>query len=127
MADKGRLTAVLDWELAHAGDIHEDLAWLWTRGAHSAFGDPRRRIAEYEAAAGRMLDPDRLAWHIAFVTFKSVLGLQRRMHREGDDPGLFIILIAIIAYETLLCAALARLLGMRSEEHTSELQSLMPI
>jgi len=112
MADKGRLTAVLDWELAHAGDIHEDLAWLWTRGAHSAFGDPRRRIAEYEAAAGRTLDPDRLAWHIAFVTFKSVLGLQRRMHREGDDPGLFIILIAIIAYETLLCAALARLLGM---------------
>lgn len=112
MADGGRLTAILDWELAHAGDIHEDLAWLWTRGAHSAFGDPRQRIAEYEAAAGRTLDPERLAWHIAFVTFKSVLGLQRRMHRQGDDPGLFIILIAIIAYETLLCAALARLLGM---------------
>lgn len=110
MADKGRLTAILDWELAHAGDIHEDLAWLWIRGAHTAFGDPRQRIAEYEAAAGRALDPDRLAWHVAFVTFKSVLGLQRRMHQSGEDPGLLIVIIGLLTYETLLCAALSRVL-----------------
>lgn len=115
MADNGRVSAILDWELAHAGDIHEDLAWLWTRGAHTAFGDPRQRIAEYEAAAGKPLDRERLAWHVAFVTFKSVIGLQRRMHTPGEDPGLLIILIATITYETLLCAALARILGIRLE------------
>jgi len=113
MVDNGRVSAILDWELAHAGDIHEDLAWLWTRGAHTAFGDPRQRIAEYEAAAGKALDPDRLAWHVAFVTFKSVIGLQRRMYAQGDDPGLLIILIAILTYETLLCAALGRILGIQ--------------
>lgn len=113
MADNGRVSAILDWELAHAGDIHEDLAWLWTRGAHTAFGDPRQRIAEYELAAGKPLDRERLAWHVAFVTFKSVIGLQRRMHTPGEDPGLLIILIASITYETLLCVALARILGIR--------------
>lgn len=112
MVDDGRVSAILDWELAHAGDIHEDLAWLWTRGAHTAFGDPQQRIAEYEAAAGKPIDPDRLAWHVAFVTFKSVLGLQRRMHAQGDDPGLLVILIATLAYETLLCVALGRILGL---------------
>lgn len=110
MVHDGKVSAILDWELAHAGDPHEDLAWLWTRGAHTPFGDPRQRLAEYEAAAGRALDPARLAWHVAFVTFKSVLGLQRRMHAPGEDAGLFVILIAVITYEALLCATLARLL-----------------
>ncbi len=113
MVADGRISAILDWELAHAGDVHEDLAWLWIRGAHTPFGAPEQRIAEYETAAGQRLDPERLAWHVAFVTFKSVVSLQRRMHAPGDDPGLLLIQIAVLTYETLLCAALARILGQR--------------
>ena len=32
MVDGGRVSAMIDWELAHVGDPHEDMAWLWMRG-----------------------------------------------------------------------------------------------
>lgn len=112
MVEDGKVSAILDWELAHAGDIHEDLAWLWVRGAHTAFGNPYQRIDEYEKVAGARIDPQRLAWHIAFVTFKSVIGLKRRVYADGDDPGLLMIQIASLAYDTLFCAALADILGV---------------
>lgn len=64
------LAAVLDWELAHAGDPHEDLAWIqlppWR------FGQIDRPLAGLSAAApfvqaweqatGRALEADRLRW-----------------------------------------------------------------
>lgn len=111
MVEDGRLVAVLDWELAHAGDPHEDLAWLWVRGAHTPFGDPARRIAEYVAAGGTV-EPTRLPWHVAFVTFKSVCGLRRRLAGDAPDDGILPIFIAETAYSALLCVALARLAGV---------------
>ena len=56
MVDRGHVSAILDWELSHVGDYHEDLAWMWMRGAHTAFGDPQTRLAEYAAASGREID-----------------------------------------------------------------------
>lgn len=112
MVHEGRVSAILDWELAHAGDIHEDLAWLWVRGAHTAFGDPRIRVAEYEAAGGRRPDPRRLAWHVAFVTLKSVVGLGRRMYGTTEDRGLLTIEIGILAYQALLSIALGAIVGV---------------
>ncbi|MCU1344952.1 MAG: aminoglycoside phosphotransferase, partial [Acidimicrobiia bacterium] len=75
MSDGGKVTAMLDWELAHVGDPHEDMAWLWMRGTHTPFGDPQKRLAEYEAAAGWSLDAQRLQWHLAFVMWKSSAGM----------------------------------------------------
>ncbi|MBA3055760.1 MAG: phosphotransferase [Sphingomonadales bacterium] len=112
MTEGGKVSAILDWELAHAGDFHEDLAWLWVRGAHTAFGEPGQRLAEYEAAAGRAAEPARLDWQIAFVTLKSVIGLGRRLYGEDEDPGLLPIRIAGLTYDVLFCAALAKLLGL---------------
>jgi len=38
MVHEGKLSAVLDWELAHAGDVHEDLAWhVGARGVQHRF------------------------------------------------------------------------------------------
>lgn len=112
MVHDGRVSAILDWELAHAGDIHEDLAWLWVRGAHTAFGDPAVRLAEYVAAGGRRPDPSRLAWHVAFVTLKSVVGLGRRLYGSEQDPGLLTIEIGILAYQVLLSIALGTIVGV---------------
>jgi aminoglycoside phosphotransferase (APT) family kinase protein len=36
----GRITAILDWELVHLGDPHEDLAWAGLR----AFSPGSRRV-----------------------------------------------------------------------------------
>lgn len=64
LVDETGITAVLDWELAHAGDPMEDLGWLCVRtwrfggeGPVGGFGSREELFAGYEAAAGRPADP----------------------------------------------------------------------
>ncbi len=67
------LRAVLDWELAHLGDPHEDLAWMCTKTWR--FGNVDKPVggigarqpfyAAYEKESGRTLDQDALRyWEI---------------------------------------------------------------
>jgi aminoglycoside phosphotransferase (APT) family kinase protein len=67
------LVAVLDWELAHLGDGHEDLGWLccnsWRFGVWQkpvgGFGERNELYAAYEAAGGGPVDRDRAAlWEV---------------------------------------------------------------
>jgi aminoglycoside phosphotransferase (APT) family kinase protein len=66
-----RITALLDWELAHLGDPVEDLAW-----AYRAFWSPERFVplpefvGTYEAAAGVTVASKRLLWHRVFCEVK---------------------------------------------------------
>jgi aminoglycoside phosphotransferase (APT) family kinase protein len=66
-----RITALLDWELAHLGDPVEDLAW-----AYRAFWSPERFVplpefvGTYEAAAGVTVAAKRLLWHRVFCEVK---------------------------------------------------------
>jgi len=110
MVDHGRVSAMLDWELAHVGDPHEDLAWLWMRGAHTPFGDPQQRVAEYEAAAGVTLDHERLRWHLAFVMWKSCVGMYGDL-RQPPNAAAFVHSVVILTYDALLGAQLVQLLG----------------
>ncbi len=58
------LSAVLDWELAHLGDRHEDLAWIcvnaWRFGEWQkpvgGFGGREAFYSAYEAAGGALVD-----------------------------------------------------------------------
>ncbi|WP_261558851.1 phosphotransferase family protein [Frankia tisae] len=111
MVHEGRVVALLDWELFHAGDPHEDLAWIWMRGAHTDFGDFTTRVAEYEAAAGVVVDPGRLDWQAAFVMVKSVISLWAGI--TAAQPGADVLgpLVAALAYDALLGSVLVRLRG----------------
>jgi aminoglycoside phosphotransferase (APT) family kinase protein len=72
------LRAVLDWELAHAGDPMEDLGWLcvrsWRFGADDApvagLCARERLFAAYERAAGVSVDPAVVRWWEVFGNFK---------------------------------------------------------
>jgi aminoglycoside phosphotransferase len=108
----GKVGALLDWELAHLGDWHEDLAWLWMRGAHSDFGDPQQRLAEYETASGRRVDNARLRWHLAFVMYKTVLALRSRLTRPGNGRLVVTQFVLLTTYEALLAWAMAGLCGI---------------
>jgi len=72
----GRITAVLDWELVHPGDPHEDLAWAALRvfsGGNGRVGGIMDRdafIERYARQAGFMPDP--VAWR-----YYEVLGLYK--------------------------------------------------
>ena len=61
MFDGDVLIAVTDWELAHWGDVHDDLAWLLVRDNQERFPNLADRLHDYEPASGRPIDADAAA------------------------------------------------------------------
>jgi aminoglycoside phosphotransferase (APT) family kinase protein len=72
------IDTVLDWEVAHLGDPHEDLGWLcmnaWRFGRIDkpvgGFGDRSQLYADYEAASGTAVDADRVRFWEVYSTLK---------------------------------------------------------
>ena len=84
--------AVLDWELAHAGDPTEDLGWLcvkaWRFGVGlpvGGFGSYDELCDGYEAAGGDVVDRDALRWWEVVGTLKwgIMCILQASAHTSG--------------------------------------------
>ena len=63
MYDGERVTAIVDWELAHLGDPMDDIAWLSWRATQQGWPDFPARLREYEAASGIAVDPDRVRYY----------------------------------------------------------------
>ncbi|SBV31341.1 Aminoglycoside phosphotransferase [uncultured Sphingopyxis sp.] len=78
----GGLAAVLDWELAHRGDAHEDLAFgcmsVWRFGRLDrpalGLGSLADYFAAYEAAGGGKVDPARFRFWLVYRTLWWALG-----------------------------------------------------
>jgi len=89
------LAAVLDWELAHRGDAHEDLAFgcmtVWRFGQldRPAFGvgSLEDYFAAYEAAGGRAVDRSRFRFWLVYRTLWWALGCLQmgQAWRSGAD------------------------------------------
>ena len=96
MVDGDGLAVVLDWELAHRGDAHEDLAfgcmtvWRFGRIDHPAFGvgSLDDYFAAYEAAGGAKVDRDRFHFWLVYRTLWWALGCLQmgQAWRNGADP-----------------------------------------
>jgi aminoglycoside phosphotransferase (APT) family kinase protein len=73
------IEAVLDWEMAHLGDPHEDLAWLLARNYWPGGGprpvtgvpDHAEAIARWEKASGLRTVPDAVRWWRLFAHVKA--------------------------------------------------------
>lgn len=95
LVENGALTGVLDWELAHLGDYHEDLAfacmavWRFARYDRPAFGLGTLGdiSVEYAGMHGRDVDPDRFRFWTIYRTVWWALGClkQAQVWREGQD------------------------------------------
>jgi aminoglycoside phosphotransferase (APT) family kinase protein len=80
-AESGTFTAILDWELAHLGDFHEDLGWTVQRLLAGAAESgqvlvcnllTREDLLErYQAATGRKVDPGKLAFYEVLAAYKT--------------------------------------------------------
>lgn len=77
----GEMTAILDWELAHLGDFHEDLGWTMQRlfaGAADDSGEVmvcnlltrEALIEQYERTTGRKVNLRTLAFYEILAAFK---------------------------------------------------------
>jgi aminoglycoside phosphotransferase (APT) family kinase protein len=92
IVDTDGLAAVLDWELAHAGDPMEDLGWLcvraWRFGAAlpvAGVGRYEELFEAYESASGMAVDPDVVHWWEVFGTLKwgIICIMQADVHLSG--------------------------------------------
>lgn len=109
MAEHGRLTGVLDWELAHLGDPHEDLAygcmtvWRFSRPERPAYGlgSVEALAAAYRAAGGEAFDPARFRFWLVYRTFWWALGCLQMgtFWRDGHDRSIERVVVARRACE----------------------------
>jgi aminoglycoside phosphotransferase (APT) family kinase protein len=95
LLDGDRVTALLDWELAHLGDPLEDLGWVTQplRAAeHTIEGawEAADLIGHYERTAGTTVDPAALSWWVSFSAFKTavmqVSGLRAFLEGRAEEP-----------------------------------------
>ena len=104
LAKDGHLTGVLDWELAHFGDPHEDLAfgcmavWRFARYDRPALGlgSLEDYFAAYEAESGRKVDRERFRYWLIHRTVWWALGCLKcaKTWREGSDRSLERVVIS---------------------------------
>jgi aminoglycoside phosphotransferase (APT) family kinase protein len=95
LVEGSALTGVLDWELAHFGDPHEDLAfgcmavWRFVRYDRPALGlgSNEDYIAAYEAESGTRVDPLRFRFWTIYRTVWWALGCLKMaaQWRSGAD------------------------------------------
>jgi len=92
VVDGTGLRAVLDWELAHAGDPLEDLGWFcvraWRFGAAApvaGLGERDELYAAYEEAGGEPVDPEAARWWEVLGTLRwgAICMLQASVHLSG--------------------------------------------
>lgn len=110
MVDANGLAAVLDWELAHLGDRHQDLAfgcinsWRFGYIERPAFGigELDEFFTAYECSSGVSVEPERFRWWLVYSTlWWGVCCLQMAdIWRSGLDEGLERAVIGRRASET---------------------------
>ncbi len=112
--DGSKLTAIVDFELAHIGDPMEDLAWIGTRNAQEPVPDFDRLLALYESESGTKVDAFRLKYHMLFAEWRiGVLDAARPSSRvsAAGDIGAQLIFGGGL-HMRLTCEAMAALLDV---------------
>jgi aminoglycoside phosphotransferase (APT) family kinase protein len=85
MYEGGRVTAVVDWELAHLGDPMDDIAWLCLRATQEPLPDLPALLREYEALSGTEIDEGRVRYYEVMAETKlQVMAHWPTPHRDGD-------------------------------------------
>jgi aminoglycoside phosphotransferase (APT) family kinase protein len=109
----GTWSAVLDWELAHLGDLHQDLAWCVQRLFSTPGADGERLIcglmpretffARYAAAAGRDIDREVIRYYEILNAWRCIIinnATACRAAREWARYGICVNSVCFGAVET---------------------------
>lgn len=84
--EAGRVTALLDWEFAHVGDPHDDLAWVAVR--NQVLRHPLEVAATFAAwhdTTGGPIDLPRLEWFRALVLTRMLISCDAAIDWAGPD------------------------------------------
>ncbi len=81
----GHLSAVIDWEFAHLGDPHDDLAWFSMRNVMEPVPDFAACLRRYEAKTGRRINLARLRYYQALVSTRVLIIRHRNVSGEHGN------------------------------------------
>ena len=109
------LVAVTDWELAHWGDVHDDLAWVLVRDALERFPDLEARFGDYEARSGFTIDPARLRYFRVLAQVRATIGTLAGLRSRDSRGEIAWQLIFNTLHTRLLAEALAEAEGIPLE------------
>jgi aminoglycoside phosphotransferase (APT) family kinase protein len=96
----GRITAMLDWEMAHLGDPHEDLGWAampyWSSGGRVCGLLPLEDfLGRWEERTGLRADPGRVRFYQVLGTAKmmaiALTGTRNLCEGRTNEPTLAIV------------------------------------
>lgn len=102
--ESGRITAMLDWEMAHYGDPHEDLGWAampyWScEGRAGGLEHEDEMIARYERMTGSRVDRARVHFYKVLGTVKmaaiSLTGVKSFCEARSAEPTLAVVGIVL--------------------------------
>jgi aminoglycoside phosphotransferase (APT) family kinase protein len=82
----GRVAAALDWEFAHLGDPHDDLAWVTVR--NQLLGRPldvAACFASWRAGSGTSIELARLEWFRVLVLTRMLISCDASIAWAGRD------------------------------------------
>jgi aminoglycoside phosphotransferase (APT) family kinase protein len=112
----GRLTALIDWELAHIGDPMLDLGVARMRNLLYPVGSLREPMAHYERVSGRPIDRHALQYYTVMSMLISPLGMAETIQQPTPRVG---SMIARFGWDVTLrrglCDALAEALSLELE------------
>jgi len=108
----GDVVAVMDWEMAHWGDLHDDFGWLCVRDVQERFTALPDRIADYESFGGRHVDLDRLRYFRVLAQLRCAVGTRRGLLARDSRGEIANHLIYSTLHLRLLGDALAEAMGL---------------
>ena len=110
---EGKVTTILDWELAHWSDPMDDIAWLSLRAVQEPFTHLPDRLREYEQLSGHPLDEKRIRFYQIMAELRiAIMGHQEMKHRSSDrEVGNGLIFGAL--HERLLVECLAKSIDLK--------------
>ena len=106
------VAAITDWELAHWGDLHDDLGWICVRDTQEPFTDLAARFQDYERFSGRSIDPDRLRYFRVLAQTRCAIGTRRGLLARDHRAETAAHLIFNTLHQRLLAEALTDAEGL---------------
>jgi len=107
------VTALIDWELTHAGHPLEDLACIIARTLGVPFGDLRRHIGTYGELSGRAVDPAELDYCVVLVLTRWCIAMSMGLAKTSVTLEVAILVKFLQVNLFALVKIMARLSGAR--------------
>ncbi len=115
MAEKGKVTGILDWEFAHLGDPMDDVAWLDMRvGGRTGLGlgDMEEHYRRYSEATGIPIDSQKIDYYKLAVQYRCAITTSLAVSRGGGARGWPPYLLVTQRYLLRIAELLSRYLGV---------------